>query len=167
MASLSESIRAHRLLLLGLLPLLLVLEGDRHVVSNCLFEGNVAQADGAGVTLVPSALAFVTNNVFVHNASPQGAGVHVLSGGQDDALIQDNIAAFNDGFGFFTDGSPTLRSSPTSRPRSRGSTSTTAAGRVPTCRAPSSVCSWSPAARPRAHLGSRNPPRRSHLPRSR
>ena len=83
----------------------LVLEGERHVVSNCLFEANSSLADGAALTLVPRSLVFVTNNVFVHNDSPEGAGVHLLAGVTPVAQIQDNIVAFNDGYGVYTDGS--------------------------------------------------------------
>ena len=84
----------------------LVVNSDDAVVTNNLFGGNVAASGGGAITVGEQGSGTViVNNVMVANTSLQGAGIHFepFSGGGGSASAQNNIIAFNVGYGVWTD----------------------------------------------------------------
>jgi hypothetical protein len=84
----------------------LVVDSNHKIVANNLFGGNVAAAGGGGITVGSQGSSTVLlNNVLVGNESTQGAGIHFepftnLGG---SASVQNNIVAYNDGYGVWAD----------------------------------------------------------------
>ncbi len=86
----------------------LVVDADTFFVLNNVFAGNEALAGGGGITVGANhgGGTLVVNNVLVYNDSPQGGGIHfeAFSLTSGSGGFNNNIIAFNQGYGAFTDG---------------------------------------------------------------
>ena len=87
----------------------LVINADHKTVLNNVFADNTASGGGGAivVTGLQGAATVVAGNVLVYNDGPEGAGIHfgLISAFGSLGTYVNNIIAFNQGFGVWSDGS--------------------------------------------------------------